>query len=74
MDGGRYGYTGADGPVMAVGTKVVGTLATVNIGENGTDGTGGGGGGGTWTGSAANTGGDGGDGIIIVRYNLTTLT
>ena len=45
---------------------------TSNV-EDATDGTGGGGGGGTWTGSFTNSGGDGGDGIIIVRYNLTTL-
>ena len=75
--GGRYNYTGAgraDGGNGGGGRGGMGTgSAADNLGENGTDGTGGGGGGGTWTGSAANTGGDGGDGIIIVRYNLTTL-
>ena len=75
--GGRYNHT-SDGRAAGgnggggQGGMGVGTAAS-NKGEDATDGTGGGGGGGTWTGSAASLGGDGGDGIIIVRYNLTTL-
>ena len=75
--GGRYNHTGdgrAPGGNGGGGQGGMGTgTAASNQGEDATDGTGGGGGGGTWTGSAASLGGDGGDGIIIVRYNLTTL-
>ena len=75
--GGRYNHTGngrAPGGNGGGGQGGMGIgSGSTNIGENAIDGTGGGGGGGTWTGSASNTGGDGGDGIIIVRYNLTTL-